>query len=186
MTPFRIALVRIAAKEIGVAEVAHTNLGKRVNEYKAATKLNPAQGWAWCAAFVCWCVWQAIQALGVVQNKGFARPTTARAWGMIPWSLAQDSRTHTRMFPKMGEIEPGDIVVYTFSHVGISDSYCDTDGNFTAIEGNTDTSGGREGGSVMRRERNARKVKARIRFKERTLDLAAKAIYIYSITDSGK
>jgi hypothetical protein len=69
------------------------------------------------------------------------------------------------MFPAMGEIEPGDIVVYTFFHVGIADSYCDTDGNFTACEGNTDTSGGREGGSVMRRERNARSVKARIRFR---------------------
>jgi len=42
------ALVQIATKEIGVTEVNGTNCGPRVDEYKAATWLNPKVGWPWC------------------------------------------------------------------------------------------------------------------------------------------
>jgi hypothetical protein len=47
-------LVDLAKKEIGVEEVNGSNCGPRVDEYKAATWLNPKKGWPWCAAFICW------------------------------------------------------------------------------------------------------------------------------------
>ena len=47
-------MVYLAEEEIGTAEVNGTNCGPRVDEYKAATWLDPDKGWPWCAAFICW------------------------------------------------------------------------------------------------------------------------------------
>ena len=44
------ALVIVARREVGVEELNGTNCGPRVNEYKAATWLNPKIGWPRCAA----------------------------------------------------------------------------------------------------------------------------------------
>ena len=120
-------LAEIAAKEIGVEEVAGTNCGPRVNEYKAATWLNPEVGWKWCAAFVCWVVREALAALGIKETPGFKRPQTAGAWDLRNWSLAQDLTTWTKDKPGR-DIEPGDIIGYTFSHCGIAASKPDKNG----------------------------------------------------------
>ena len=57
-------IVRIAKAEVGTREVGNTNCGIRVNEYKAATWLNPKKGWPWCAAFVCWVNREALASSG--------------------------------------------------------------------------------------------------------------------------
>jgi len=163
MTPFVKEIIRIAKAEVGVREIANTNCGERVDQYKAATWLNPKKGWAWCAAFVCWVVREAMASTGVKQTKTFKRPRTAGAWDFENWSLKQDKTTNTKK-PHGGDILPGDIVVFTFSHIGIAVSSPDYDGIVKVAEGNTDTAGSREGGGVYLKSRHISKIRSRIRF----------------------
>ena len=156
-------IVRIAKAEVGVREVGNTNCGIRVNEYKAATWLNPKKGWPWCAAFVCWVIREALVSSGTKETKTFKRPRTAGAWDFENWSIAQDSTTWMRRDPA-GDIMPGDIVMFTFSHIGIAVSEPDEKGNVTVAEGNTDKAGSREGGGVYLKTRNISKIRSRIRF----------------------
>lgn len=155
-------MVRLATNEIGVMEVNGTNCGPRVDEYKAATWLNPKVGWPWCAAFICWLVREALINTGVKETKTFKRPRTAGAWDFENWSLAQDNSTNTKK-PHRNDIQPGDIVVFTFSHIGIAVSAPDAAGNVMTIEGNTDGSGSREGGAVLRKKRRLNQIRSRIR-----------------------
>ena len=157
------SLARIATAEIGVEEVDGTNCGPRVNEYKAATNLPPLESWPWCAAFVCWCVREAMRLTNTAEAAGFKRPTTAGAWDFERWSKAQDNTTQTRRAPGM-DIAAGDVVIFTFSHIGIAISAPDRRGNVQTIEGNTDGQGSREGGAVLKKVRHISKIKTRIRF----------------------
>jgi hypothetical protein len=158
-------IIRIAKAEVGVREVGNTNCGVRVNQYKAATWLNPKKSWAWCAAFVCWVVREAMASAGVKQTSTFKRPRTAGAWDFINWSLEQDNSTSTLRNPKGKDIAAGDIVVFTFSHIGIATSGCDANGMLETVEGNTDDAGSREGGGVHAKFRHISKIRARIRFR---------------------
>lgn len=153
-------IVDIAEREIGVEEVDGSNTGIRVDEYKAATNLPPHESWPWCAAFVCWVVREAMKAAG--GNYTFQRPTTAGAWAFEAWSKAQDDSTDTRK-PHGGDIKAGDIVIFTFSHIGIAVE--DAAGGFVkTVEGNTDAAGSREGGGVFAKSRSLSKIRSRIRF----------------------
>lgn len=166
MSKFTESIVRIATAEIGVRESPkNSNCGPRVNEYKAATWLDSKQSWPWCAAFVDWVVQKAMAECGVKETPTFQRPRTAGAWDLIRWSLSQDNTTSTKHRPQASDIAPGDIVVFTFSHVGIAASSADSSGSFATVEGNTDENGSREGGGVYRKTRGIQSVKARIRFK---------------------
>lgn len=160
----RRAIPDIAKAEIGVEEIDGTNCGPRVNEYKAATWLDPEKGWPWCAAFVCWVVREAAKAANVEFTDTFKRPQTAGAWDMENWSRKQDRSTWT-LKPHRGDIEAGDIVVFTFSHIGFALSSPDRNGFVQTVEGNTDSSGSREGGGVFEKFRNQNKIRSRIRFR---------------------
>ena len=157
-------IVIIAGKEIGIEEIDGTNCGPRVDEYKAATNLPPHEEWPWCAAFICWVVREALKVAGVKETDKFKRPTTASAWGLESWSLRQDNTTWTRK-PAKDDIQPGDIIVFSFSHCGIATSEPDKDGYFSTVEGNTDHAGSREGGAVWRKWRRISQVRSRIRFR---------------------
>jgi len=157
-------IVRIATAEIGVEEIDGTNCGHRVNTYKAATNLPPLESWPWCAAFVCWVVREAMSGAGVTETLTFKRPTTAGAWALESWSLRQDRTTWTKK-PAGRDIEPGDIVIFNFSHVGFATSSPDDTGHFQTIEGNTDGQGSREGGAVLAKWRRTSQVRSRIRFR---------------------
>jgi hypothetical protein len=157
-------IVRIAKLEIGTEEVDGTNCGPRVNEYKAATWLPADKPWPWCAACVCGVVRRAMIEAGVPETDTFKRPRTAGAWDLENWSLKQDQSTWTRK-PHRGDIEAGDIVVFTFSHVGLAISEPDADGYVLTCEGNTDSSGSREGGGVFQKRRHLSKIRSRIRFR---------------------
>lgn len=156
-------IVRIATAEIGVEEIDGTNKGPRVNEYKAATWLPSTESWPWCAAFVCWVVREALRSAGIKETKTFNRPMTAGAWDLERWSLEQDKSTNTKK-PHRGDILPGDIVVFKFSHVGFAISKPDATGHVLTIEGNTDGQGSREGGAVLRKKRHVSAIRSRIRF----------------------
>jgi hypothetical protein len=161
-------IVRIAKAEVGVREVNNTNCGVRVDEYKAATWLNPKKGWPWCAAFVCWVIREALVSSGVKQTKTFKRPRTAAAWDFENWSLAQDATTWL-LKPDNRDIVAGDIVMFNFSHIGIAVSSPDTRDNLIVVEGNTDEAGSREGGGVYLKTRHASKIRSRIRFRQEKL-----------------
>lgn len=156
-------LVELARAEVGVEEINGTNCGPRVNEYKAATWLPADKGWPWCAAFVCWLVREAMRATGIKETATFKRPQTAGAWDFENWSLAQDRTTQTRK-PHRGDIQPGDIVIFSFSHIGIATSTPDGSGFVHTIEGNTDGAGSREGGAVLEKRRHISRIRSRIRF----------------------
>ena len=155
-------IVRLATKEIGVQEVNGTNSGKRVKEYQAATSLG-GTGWPWCAAFICFIVRAAMANLSIKETEKFKRPTTASAWEFEAWSRAQDKTTNTKK-PHDGDIVAGDIVVFTFSHIGIATGSPDRSGFVPTIEGNTDGEGSREGGAVLAKKRHVSKIRSRIRF----------------------
>ena len=150
-------IVRLATKEIGVQEVNGTNSGKRVKEYQSATSLG-GTGWPWCAAFICFIVRAAMANLCIKETEKFKRPTTASAWGFEAWSRAQDKTTNTK------KPHDGDIVVFTFSHIGIATGSPDRSGFVPTIEGNTDGEGSREGGAVLAKKRHVSKIRSRIRF----------------------
>jgi hypothetical protein len=63
----------------------------------------------------------------------------------------------------MGDIKAGDIVIFTFSHIGIATSAPDKKGNVETIEGNTNGAGSREGDGVYRKTRHVSKIRSRIR-----------------------
>jgi len=153
-------IVEIARAEIGVTESPrNSNRGERIDEYKAATWLDAKQAWPWCAAFVCW----ALRKTGIKETATFKLPRTASAWDFINWSLEQDKTTSTLRSPKAKDIAAGDIIVFTFSHIGIATSGANNHGDFYAVEGNTNGAGSREGDGVYLKSRDISQVKARIR-----------------------
>ena len=164
MSAFIQTLIQTAEAEVGVEEVNGSNCGPRVNEYKAATWLPADKAWPWCAAFICWIVQEAMRKASIHETAGFKRPRTAGAWDFENWSLAQDSTTWTRR-PHRGDIQPGDIVIFRFSHIGLAVSAPDKNGNVRTIEGNTDAAGSREGGGVFRKLRRLDQIRSRIRFR---------------------
>ena len=158
-----LALVNIATAEVGTEEIDGTNCGPRVNEYKRATNLPATEPWPWCAAFICWCVRGALRLTKTAETETFKRPTTAGAWDFANWSKRQDASTQTRS--NFGsDIQPGDIVIFKFSHIGLATSTPNDSGFIATVEGNTDGEGSREGGAVLKKTRHLSKIKTRIRF----------------------
>jgi hypothetical protein len=154
-------IVELAKKEVGVEEIGGTNCGPRVNEYKSATWLDPLQSWPWCAAFIDWLVMKAMEESG--KEFTFQRPRTAGAWDLENWSMKQDGSTWTKLNPQASDIAPGDIVIFTFSHVGLAIGTPEK-GMVETIEGNTDGNGSRDGGGVWRKQRKLSQIRSRIRF----------------------
>ena len=152
-------MVNLARAEIGVSEIDGSNCGPRVDVYKAATWLDPDKGWPWCAAFICWLVREAIDGEDIL----FKRPRTAGAWDFENWAKQQSGKGVELRKPTNEDIKAGDIVVFTFSHIGLAVKDVDSSGYVTTIEGNTNGAGSREGGSVLEKRRHVSKIRSRIR-----------------------
>lgn len=134
----------VAQREVGTREVGGNNCGVRIREYQRATEEEPGV-WPWCAAFTDWCIrdWVAqadVQtALGWTGEEDKQRPTTAAAFGYIDWARKRNQI----VLPPTIRPEPGMIVVYDFSHIGIVKTAIDSE-TFLAIEGNTNGRGDRD------------------------------------------
>ena len=153
------SLAAIARTQLGTQEdAAHTNRGAAILKYQQATNLG-GQGWAWCAAFVDWCVEQFLASNAPVR---VSRPKTASAFGLIDWANSNNCLVFNPS-SKDFTARAGDIVVYTFSHTGIVSADQDAAGHFLAIEGNTNNDGSRDGYEVAERTRSIDLVKAFIR-----------------------
>lgn len=148
-------LLGIAKGELGIHETSR-NQGPGIAKYWTAT--NYQEGYAnrepWCAAFICWVIKQS----NILTDNN--RPKSASAYGFEDW--AKELGIKVMFYPNT--INRGDIVIYQFSHIGIASSNTDRDGDFTAIEGNTNMKGDREGGSVLEKTRSISSVRSVIRF----------------------
>jgi hypothetical protein len=142
-------VLRIAAAEIGTVEHGK-NTGKRVKEYQAATWLD-GTGWAWCAAFVDFCIMKAGEEVALP----FKRPRTAGAWDLARWAREEG----LKVIDDPKAIKRGMVLCYEFSHTGFAETDSDSAGNFKAIEGNTNEAGSREGDGVFRKTRNVSAVR---------------------------
>ena len=164
---FRSLLVDLARKELGVLEQPkNSNRGARVQQYQAATWLD-GTGWPWCAAFICWLVREGLKQYDPLKvPAGFKRPETAGAWDFENWATDYKRYGVSRFEATDRRIEPGDILVFTFSHIGIAEaaaSGTNPTSEVRTIEGNTDGSGTREGGGVYRQTRRVSQVREVIR-----------------------
>lgn len=151
-------LIALAKAEVGVEEIDGTNCGPRVNQYKSATWLDSTKSWPWCAAFICWLFREAMKG----GSYSFSRPETAGAWDFENWCRSQD-KSVILLKPHNNKIQAGDIIIFTFSHIGIAISDPDSNGFVTTIEGNTDGSGSREGGAVLQKKRSVSQIRSVIR-----------------------
>ena len=143
-----------AESQIGEREEGD-NGGDAVRKYQAATWLEPG-AWPWCAAFVCWSFQQAIKD----SPQPIQRPRTASAWDFENW--ARDEGAELIKPASKTLVRRGDIVIYTFSHIGIAvmDELCD---QVETVEGNTNTGGDREGDGVYRKTRDKSQIRSIIR-----------------------
>ena len=111
-----------------------------------------------CAAFICWLFREAMKN----SKYSFSRPNTASAWGFEDWARGENDSIKLQK-PHNNDIKSGDIVIFTFSHIGLAISGIDSSGYIQTIEGNTDGAGSREGGAVLQKKRHISQIRSRIR-----------------------
>ena len=151
--PIPAILTEILKKEVGVREIGSSNTGVRVREYQDSTDLG-GTNWPWCAALICWGLLQTSKKTSLP----FKRPKTAGAWAFEQWARDEG----LKLMKPRETIKKGDIVVYRFSHIGLA--IADESNKFVeCVEGNTDGSGGREGGGVYQRSRKVSLIRSHIR-----------------------
>lgn len=148
-------LAEILEAEEGVREIPRdSNRGKRVEEFQRATWLD-GTGWPWCAAFICWGLLQIQLRRGTLP---FSRPRTAGAWDFERWARQED----LDLRKPAKDIKRGDIVCFTFSHIGVAIED-ERNGYVKTIEGNTNAGGSREGGGVYVQNRKVKHIRSNIR-----------------------
>jgi len=109
-------------------------------------------GSPWCASFVSDCIGETAQTAGVACPI----PITASCDVLLEWA-----RKHGRLF---GSAQPGDLFLVMASehdavHTGFVEAVHTAAGTLTTIEGNSNSSGGREGFEVVRRTRGLRSLR---------------------------
>lgn len=151
-------IINAARGEVGVVETS-TNQGPGIQKYWTAT--NYKDGYnnrePWCAAFVSWCIQQS----GIFSETD--RPTSAAAFkggGYEAWARSKAPKVSLTMHPT--QVRSGDLIVFSFSHIGIATSASDLNGVFRTIEGNTDAAGGRDGNGVWEKSRKLSVVRSSI------------------------
>lgn len=152
-----------AVTQIGVSEnPPGSNRGPEVEMYLRSVGLSG--GYAWCAAFVYWCFQEAANELQITN------PLYRTAGVMEHWRNCdkREGRRIDRTKIKPADILPGMIFVMDFGggkgHTGIVESVNVEKGEITAIEGNTNEQGHREGIYVMRRTRRLVAIKGFIEY----------------------
>lgn len=153
-------LAVVAQGQVGFVEESN-NQGKDIDKYWGAT--NYPNGYInrepWCAAFVCWCMSEATQ----LASLNCELPNSARAYDFDEkWAKSQGNLVRVTEKPAASEIGVGDILVYTFSHVGIAVGESDS-GRITTVEGNTNAAGSREGDGVYQKSRATKIIRSAIK-----------------------
>jgi hypothetical protein len=133
-------IIRQAGDQLGVVEATGNNDGVAVESYLKSVGLG--KGYAWCMAFVYWCVKQAANKLGL------RNPLKQTGGVLDEW---QSGRGVHLSVPEQGCI----FIMHHPSgyHTGIVTGVF-PNGVLHTIEGNTNSDGSREGTSVLRKTRN--------------------------------
>lgn len=164
-------LASIAVPYVGTKETGDNRMGddKKMKEIFQADDLvinGETDGYAWCAAFVSLCVQKLIASDPVFYGITPPREPSVNRFLTI-WAKKQKClifKPNSKLFnPSVG-----DIVVFTFSHIGIVTEACG--GSVKTIEGNTNSAGSRDGGSVRRKNRKLSLARAFIRLPIRVID----------------
>lgn len=132
-------------------ELGPNNHGAKVEEYQTYDSL-PGEGYAWCNSFVDYCFAKAGRPLEELLRSAGVELTLSLAH-KNGWIVSDPA--------------PGDLVIYTFSHIGIVEKLL-PGGQLQTIEGNTGESGAvsdsRTGGDgVYRKIRSTQLVRAYVR-----------------------
>jgi hypothetical protein len=132
-------LIPIAMAELWVREKTGKNDGTRVETYLASVKLK--KGDPYCAAFVSW----------VFKQAGYDLPRTGWSPALFPTArlvkAAAPGNVFGIYFPALERIAHCGLVISSRSDW------------VTTVEGNTDASGGREGGGVYQRLRHKKSIR---------------------------
>ncbi len=128
-------IATIAEAEAGknIREVGGNNRGADVERYQRATWLMPG-AWPWCAAFVCWVVFQALEVTGI---KGWPRPRTAGAYDFEAWADGKYGKVPWKVMPVGTVPRRGDLLTFPWSHIGICVDYDARSKTVYSVEGNT-------------------------------------------------
>lgn len=149
--PLLASVLQIAAAEEvkRVREIPkNSNRGPEVDTY--LHRAGAGLGLSWCCAFVYWCFDEA------AQNLGKANPMIKTAGCLDHWRRAPEKGAQClpalRAIKNPAELKPGMIFIMDhgggLGHTGLVEKV--EGGLLTTIEGNTDATGGREGGGVYR------------------------------------
>lgn len=152
-------LIRTAEGELSIRETSK-NQGPGIEKYWTATSY--PDGYQnrepYCAAGLCWAIREAAKGLA----HKWQLPTSPAAFGFDEWARANASAGISyRVTP--AKARRGDIVVFSFSHVGLVVGR-DADGDLLTIEWNTNAAGSREGDGCFRKSRGLANVRSIHRF----------------------
>lgn len=146
-------IIAIAKTQLGVHETSR-NHGDGIAKYWTAT--NYPDGYdnrePYCAACMCWCIKES----NIFDEK--ERPKSAAAFGFENW--ADNLYKKTKITRKPTKVKKGQLVVFSFSHIGIATSDSDRGGNFETVEANTGATGSRDGDGVYAKTRNINVVRS--------------------------
>jgi hypothetical protein len=157
-------LADIAAKYIGVKETGNNKAGdskelRAIFESDSLSINGVTDGYPWCAAFVSFCVQKLLK-----NSPSFSITIPPKEASVSRFLNTWAKNNNCLIFPRNSEFfnpQKGDIVVFTFSHIGIVEG---VNGRMvTTIEGNTNDAGGREGSVVARKVRVNSIIKSYIR-----------------------
>lgn len=145
----RLRAVEYAIGQNGVRERTN-NSGAAVDAFLAAVGLTP--GYAWCMAFVYWCVQQAAGDLGI------CNPLVRTGGCMRQWN-------ETTCYKTTNDPQQGDIFIMDLGggagHTGFVMDVTPT--TIITVEGNTNDNGSANGDGVYVRERRRDRIKGYIR-----------------------
>ncbi|ASZ11091.1 CHAP domain-containing protein [Chitinophaga pendula] len=156
MGKLSIATLALAVKQIGVAEVPRgSNSGPEVNIYLKSVGLSP--GYAWCMAFVYYCVDTAAKSLSI------ANPLVKTGGVLRQWNENRKLKTLPATIAGLQQVQAGDIFIMDFGggngHTGFVESVDVASRCINTIEGNSNAAGSREGYKVIRRSRQLTSIK---------------------------
>lgn len=187
-------LIAVAKAELAknVVEGAKDNQGNaNIEKYWSATEKTLGavsgykNGWAWCAAFVSWCIKEA----GVFSEEVRPKESAAKRFGSDlsdkprgNWYDNRGGKDWSVCTKRPKKVYPGDLVVFTNSHIGICIEGSDENGNFVTIEGNTNpdkndsdsTRVERNGGGLYRKKRPLKVVNYTVTLYPESVELAKK------------
>ena len=148
-------LISIARSQLFVRETSK-NHGPGIEKFWDAT--NYKEGYVnrepYCAAGICW----VIKESNIFDEKD--RPKTAAAFGYESWGDDLPKKVKVTRKPK--SVKRGDLVIFTFSHIGLATSDSDKNGKFDSIEFNTNEAGSREGDGCYEKSRNISSLRSSI------------------------